>query len=142
MSLPPHGTHRPVGDPEKLPTRYGVLGWSRSQFLVGSRVPRVESGRRISIESTASATIPQLRLGRTQGCSSRKDLIVAQGTVKWFNGEKGFGFITPEDGSKDVFVHFSAISATGYRSLDENQVVEFDITQGDKGPQATNVRVL
>ena len=67
---------------------------------------------------------------------------MAQGTVKWFNGEKGFGFITPEDGSKDVFVHFSAISATGYRSLDENQVVEFDITQGDKGPQATNVRVL
>ena len=67
---------------------------------------------------------------------------MAQGTVKWFNGEKGFGFITPEDGSKDLFVHFSAINGSGYRSLDENQAVEFDVTQGDKGPQATNVRVL
>jgi CspA family cold shock protein len=67
---------------------------------------------------------------------------MAQGTVKWFNGEKGFGFITPEDGSKDLFVHFSAIQGSGYRSLDENQSVEFDVVQGDKGPQATNVRVL
>ena len=67
---------------------------------------------------------------------------MAQGTVKWFNGEKGFGFITPADGSKDVFVHFSAISGSGYRSLDENQSVEFDVVQGDKGPQAANVRVL
>ena len=67
---------------------------------------------------------------------------MAQGTVKWFNGEKGYGFITPEDGSKDVFVHFSAITGDGYRSLDENQNVAFDVTQGDKGPQATNVRAL
>ena len=67
---------------------------------------------------------------------------MAQGTVKWFNGEKGFGFITPEDGSKDLFVHFSAINGSGYRSLDENLAVEFDVTQGDKGPQATNVRAL
>jgi CspA family cold shock protein len=67
---------------------------------------------------------------------------MAQGTVKWFNGEKGYGFITPEDGSKDVFVHFSAIAGSGYRSLEENQSVEFDVTQGDKGPQATNVRAL
>ena len=64
------------------------------------------------------------------------------GTVKWFSSEKGFGFITPEDGSKDLFVHFSAIQGSGYRSLDENQSVEFDVVQGDKGPQATNVRVL
>jgi CspA family cold shock protein len=67
---------------------------------------------------------------------------MAQGTVKWFNGEKGFGFITPDDGGKDLFVHYSAISGTGYRSLDENQKVEFDVAQGDKGPQATNVRAL
>ena len=67
---------------------------------------------------------------------------MAQGTVKWFNGEKGYGFITPADGSKDLFVHFSAIAGDGYRSLDENQSVEFDVTQGDKGPQATNVRAL
>jgi cold shock protein len=63
------------------------------------------------------------------------------GTVKWFNAEKGFGFIAPESG-EDVFVHFSAIQSTGYRSLDEGQTVEFDITQGQKGPQAANVRPL
>jgi CspA family cold shock protein len=63
------------------------------------------------------------------------------GTVKWFNADKGFGFIAPESG-EDVFVHFSAIQSTGYRSLDEGQTVEFDVTQGQKGPQAANVRPL
>lgn len=67
---------------------------------------------------------------------------MAQGTVKWFNAEKGFGFIAQDDGGADVFVHFSAIVADGYRSLDENQRVEFDVTQGQKGPQAENVRVV
>ena len=67
---------------------------------------------------------------------------MAQGTVKWFNGEKGFGFITPDGGNTDVFVHFSAIQSDGYRSLDENQRVEFDVTQGQKGPQAANVRPI
>ena len=66
---------------------------------------------------------------------------MAQGTVKWFNGEKGFGFIAPEEGP-DVFVHFSEIEGSGYKSLDENQKVEFDVTQGPKGPQAENVRPL
>ena len=61
------------------------------------------------------------------------------GTVKWFNAEKGYGFISPESG-EDVFVHFSAIQAAGYRSLDEGQAVEFDITQGPKGAQAANER--
>jgi CspA family cold shock protein len=67
---------------------------------------------------------------------------MTQGTVKWFNSEKGFGFIAPSDGSADVFVHFSAIQADGYKSLDEGQNVEFDVTQGQKGPQAENVRPL
>ena len=65
---------------------------------------------------------------------------MATGTVKWFNANKGFGFIAPDDGTADVFVHFSAIASSDYRSLDENQKVEFDTTQGQKGPQAENVR--
>src|SRR5258708_19767811 len=65
---------------------------------------------------------------------------MATGTVKWFNADKGFGFIAPDDGTADVFVHFSAIASSGYRSLDENQKVEFETTQGQKGPQAENVR--
>ena len=64
------------------------------------------------------------------------------GIVKWFNGEKGYGFITPDDGTADVFAHFSAIQSSGYRSLEENQRVEFDVTQGQKGPQAENIRPL
>ena len=64
------------------------------------------------------------------------------GTVKWFNAEKGFGFITPDGGGADVFAHYSAIASSGYRSLDENQRVEFDIAQGPKGQQAENVKVV
>ena len=67
---------------------------------------------------------------------------MASGTVKWFNGEKGFGFISPDGGGADVFANYSAISANGFRSLDENQRVEFDVTQGPKGPQAANIRVI
>ena len=67
---------------------------------------------------------------------------MAQGTVKWFNAEKGFGFIAQQDGGDDVFVHYSAIQVQGYKSLDENQQVEFDVTQGPKGPQAENVRPI
>ncbi|MCG5214656.1 cold-shock protein [Streptosporangium sp. KLBMP 9127] len=67
---------------------------------------------------------------------------MAQGIVKWFNADKGFGFITPDDGTADLFVHFSAIDASGYRSLQENQRVEFTAGQGAKGPQAEQVRPL
>ena len=64
------------------------------------------------------------------------------GVVKWFNSEKGFGFIAPDDQGADLFAHFSAISGGGYRSLEENQRVEFDVARGDRGPQAANIRVL
>ena len=67
---------------------------------------------------------------------------MATGTVKWFNSEKGFGFITPDDGTTDVFAHFSAITGSGYRNLEENQKVEFETAQGQKGLQAEKIRVI
>jgi CspA family cold shock protein len=67
---------------------------------------------------------------------------MAQGTVKWFNADKGFGFIAVDGGDQEIFVHFSEIQSNGFRSLDENQRVEFDITQGAKGQQASGVRVI
>ena len=64
---------------------------------------------------------------------------MAKGTVKWFSDQKGYGFITPEDGSKDLFVHHSSIQGEGFKSLQEGQSVEFEKTEGEKGPQASNV---
>jgi CspA family cold shock protein len=87
------------------------------------------------------------RMCRTcQGSSSRISTdrteevpIMASGVVKWFSDEKGFGFITPDDGGKDAFVHFSGIAGDGFRTLQEGAHVTFDVTEGPKGPQATNV---
>ncbi|MEU7628726.1 cold-shock protein [Nocardia sp. NPDC049190] len=67
---------------------------------------------------------------------------MAQGSVKWFNGEKGFGFIAQDGGGPDVFVHYSAITGSGFKSLDEGQRVEFEVGQGQKGPQAQDVRAI
>ncbi|GAA4616065.1 cold-shock protein [Saccharopolyspora hordei] len=67
---------------------------------------------------------------------------MAQGTVKWFNSEKGFGFIAPDDGGPDVFVHYSAIDARGFRTLEEDQKVTYEVSQGPKGPQAAGVRAV
>jgi cold shock protein len=81
-----------------------------------------------------------VRTARTR--NSYEGVNVATGTVKWFNADKGFGFIRPDDGSGDVFAHFSAISSSGFRSLEENQRVSFTITQGAKGPQATDIKPI
>ncbi|UJP40194.1 transcription antiterminator/RNA stability regulator CspE [Cellulomonas palmilytica] len=67
---------------------------------------------------------------------------MATGTVKWFNAEKGYGFIAPDDGGPDVFAHYSAIQSRGFRTLEENQKVEFEVTEGQKGPQAANIQPL
>jgi CspA family cold shock protein len=76
------------------------------------------------------------------GYTKERVIPMAQGTVKWFNAEKGFGFIAQDGGGPDVFVHYSAIDSSGYRSLDEAQRVEFEVTQGPKGPQADSVRPI
>jgi len=70
-----------------------------------------------------------------------RGLRMATGTVKWFSPEKGYGFITPDDGSTDVFVHFSSITGQVYKNLDDGQKVEFDVTQGQRGPQAASVKL-
>ncbi|MEY4458170.1 MAG: hypothetical protein RL431_1130 [Actinomycetota bacterium] len=67
---------------------------------------------------------------------------MATGVVKWFNNEKGYGFITPDEGGADLFAHYSSIESDGFRSLTENQRVEFEVAQGDKGPQAAHIRGL
>jgi CspA family cold shock protein len=67
---------------------------------------------------------------------------MAQGTVKWFNDSKGFGFIKPDDGGADLFAHFSEIQSNGFKSLQENQRVEYTVTQGKKGPQASQIKPL
>jgi CspA family cold shock protein len=74
--------------------------------------------------------------------SMRKLRNMAQGTVKWFNSDKGFGFITPDDGGKDLFVHHSEILGSGYRSLQDNQRVQFEVEQAPKGPQAVRVTAI
>jgi len=75
-------------------------------------------------------------------CEKAAMIQMPRGSVKWFSAEKGYGFITPDDGTKDLFVHHSAIQADGYRTLNEGEKVEFEVTQGQKGPQAVNVRTV
>jgi len=77
-----------------------------------------------------------------QDAPEEENTFMANGTVKWFNAEKGYGFITPDDSGADVFVHYSEIQSSGYRSLEENQRVSYSVTQGAKGPQATAVTPL
>jgi CspA family cold shock protein len=95
----------------------------------------------------ALAPAPPLRYGNQHTGAlgagrHRRHGMSTQGTVKWFNSEKGFGFISPDEGGADVFAHFSAIDGNGYRSLEENQRVEFEVEQGPKGLQAASIRAI
>jgi CspA family cold shock protein len=104
----------------------------RSSFVVGVHPGHLRH-RRLRRRDRAAGGL-QDRTTEVRKCT------VAQGTVKWFNSEKGYGFIAV-DGGQDVFVHFSAIQMDGYKSLEDGQRVEFEIAQGNKGPQAENVRL-
>lgn len=108
----------------------------RSRFLRGywsGEVPATPRGMAVVLG-------PGHRKAMLRTQKKRKDREMPQGTVKWFNAEKGFGFIAPEDGSADVFVHYTEIQGSGFRTLEENQKVEFEIGHSPKGPQATGVR--
>jgi CspA family cold shock protein len=87
------------------------------------------------------ASLPAPAFARADS-SKGIDMTTQTGTVKWFNEGKGFGFIAPDDGGKDLFAHFSQIQGGGFKTLAENQRVEFEATQGQKGPQASNIRVV
>ena len=119
--------------------RAGVGVYSLLSFCVRGPHPR---------RSTRDRHLAPLLENGQQARSARgrytfmRERNMAQGTVKWFNAEKGFGFITVDGGGADVFVHFSAIQTSGYRTLEENQRVEFEIAQGQKGPQAEQVRPI
>jgi CspA family cold shock protein len=111
---------------------YGSGEGSASQYRAGS-------SSLTGASAPAGRRAPHLHHARPG--RGRRESPVATGTVKWFSPEKGFGFIL-QDGGPDVFVHYSAITGEGYRNLEEGQAVEFDVTDGQKGPQAANVRLV
>src|SRR5215217_5353715 len=118
-----------------------IAGSGRTRPTVGpAEVHGCFVTRRSSLSLAVGVRV-RVGVGRYLRDGGGRDKYMTVGTVKWFNAEKGFGFIAPESG-EDVFVHFSAIQSAGYRSLDEGQTVEFDVTSGPKGPQAANVRPL
>ncbi len=120
----------------------GPLGHEKHDRPGGAAASAAEDHDRGSVPGLGTIGSRSVRRGRILAWWGKGLVLMATGTVKWFNADKGFGFIAPDDGTADVFVHFSAIASSGYRSLEENQKVEFETTQGQKGPQAENVRPL
>jgi cold shock protein len=116
-------------------------GGRRRVHLARTRCPRLGITVRPTAVPTREVGIlapPRGTIGAGLDCGGN----MPEGTVKWFNGEKGYGFITPDGGGNDVFVHYSAIGGSGFKSLEEGQRVSFETRQGQKGPQADNVHVI
>lgn len=111
----------------------------RPQAMSGLQFRLAVTERRVP-DSVATPSLRQP--GPPPWFKNIRNNVMATGTVKWFNADKGFGFIAPDDGSADLFAHFSAINSGGYRSLEENQKVSFESEQGPKGMQAMNIQVL
>jgi len=105
--------------------------------------PRCSAGRRVEspLEDFLGVS-PLVAILRPAQLRKVFDMTTQTGTVKWFNEGKGFGFIAPDDGGKDLFAHFKEIQGSGFKTLVENQRVEFEVTQGQKGPQASKIRTL
>jgi CspA family cold shock protein len=125
-----------MGDPDPC--------YCRSRRIIKPRIPQsfLAAARRPTWQSIPPLiVVPASGLGPASA-NDWKETHMATGIVKWFNDSKGFGFITPEDGSKDLFAHHTAIQMEGYKSLKEGQRVEFDVVSGPKGPAAANIRPI
>ena len=116
--------------------------FDRATCLLAPAAPAPRRARRTSTLHRPRPAGRGNRLRSSLPAGTTKEDTMATGTVKWFNAEKGFGFIAPSDGSADVFAHYSAIASSGFRTLEENQQVEFEVTQGPKGLQASDIRPL
>jgi cold shock CspA family protein len=126
----------------RLVARCSELAAAQDALELARAHPPLSAGHHVQRTRTPRRRRRRGYTDHSRGPRQRRNDVMATGIVKWFNAEKGFGFIAPDDGSGDVFAHFSAIAGNGFRELSENQKVEFDIEQGQKGPQAANIRAL
>lgn len=138
--------HGPIGQPlgaypQLRDAQHALPSLTRRPPSRGTVARTLSTRHNTTKDPHAGAADVESRAAQRGSRTRRKD-DMATGTVKWFNSEKGFGFIAPDDGSADVFAHFTAITGSGYRELNEGQKVEFDTERGPKGPQATNIRGL